>query len=410
MFASKSKSKTLRWLLVGVLLAMLLVCAIALCACDTDYDYNADSADSSDEDAEDEFFLLFYFDENEEPIFWSEGDTLPSTDKDGYYFVGWFEEDGTQKIDVDNLSNNGLDKNYSLYAVYETMKSFVGVTFESKTVVWDGEAHKIEVEGAPSGASISYSISNERTAVGEYQITATIEKAGYYTSTLDATLTIQKKMCTVTFKQDGVDDELRVVEYGTRLLEIPTIAQKSGYVAEWDVLDFSNIEEDMVVCCQYTPIEYTISFHENICGYNADSLVDKVIDFTVESDNISLYTPTRVGYTFVGWFDSAEYVGDARGEIASGSVGDRVLYAKWELVEYSIQYQPDGYIAEMNWEKYATYTIESGLDRLMEPYYSDGREFVGWYTSEECEGVAIECISVGSCENLVLYAKSQPQS
>ncbi|MCQ2753044.1 MAG: DUF5050 domain-containing protein [Bacilli bacterium] len=68
-----------------------------------------------------------------------------------------------------------------------------GVTFESKTVAYDGNPHKIEVkdESGIDKLNITYSPGNTFTEVGEYKIKATIEKRNYETLELEATLTIE---------------------------------------------------------------------------------------------------------------------------------------------------------------------------------------------------------------------------
>ena len=61
--------------------------------------------------------------------------------------------------------------------------------------MYDGETHKIEVSGAPSGSSISYrrtngSGTNTFKEIGEYIIEATVSHKNYVTKVLTATLTI----------------------------------------------------------------------------------------------------------------------------------------------------------------------------------------------------------------------------
>ena len=56
--------------------------------------------------------------------------------------------------------------------------------------------------------------------------------------------------------------------------------------------------------------------------YNSD-------DYTVD-DGFTLNAPAPVeGYIFGGWFNNAEFEGDAVTEITKGSTGDMTLYAKW---------------------------------------------------------------------------------
>ena len=51
--------------------------------------------------------------------------------------------------------------------------------------------------------------------------------------------------------------------------------------------------------------------------------------YTIESEAITLDTPTKDGYTFAGWFDNAGFTGSAVMTIAAGSTGDKTFWAKW---------------------------------------------------------------------------------
>ncbi|MDE6059067.1 MAG: hypothetical protein K2G44_03400, partial [Clostridia bacterium] len=55
-----------------------------------------------------------------------------------------------------------------------TEKDITGVTFEDKTVIYDGAEHEITVSGTlPEGVSVSYT-GNKGTNVGVYNATATL--------------------------------------------------------------------------------------------------------------------------------------------------------------------------------------------------------------------------------------------
>ena len=95
----------------------------------------------------------------------------------------------------------------------ETKKEdFTGVTFESASVVYDGQGHILdEVKGAPEGTTITYTGRSEFVNVGTYRASAKLVKEGYNDKTLNATLTITPATFTgVTYesksvKYDGTD-------------------------------------------------------------------------------------------------------------------------------------------------------------------------------------------------------------
>ena len=72
----------------------------------------------------------------------------------------------------------------------------------------------------------------------------------------------------------------------------------------------------------------------NITYNNAANGTDGVTNsnpatYTIESEAITLDTPTKDGYTFAGWFDNAGFTGSAVTTITAGSTGDKTFWAKW---------------------------------------------------------------------------------
>ncbi|MFA7178965.1 MAG: InlB B-repeat-containing protein [Dehalococcoidales bacterium] len=54
--------------------------------------------------------------------------------------------------------------------------------------------------------------------------------------------------------------------------------------------------------------------------------------FTIETPEITINTPLKAGYVFGGWYNNAEFTGDAVTAIALGTSSNVVLYAKWAPV------------------------------------------------------------------------------
>ncbi|MBR5390568.1 MAG: S-layer homology domain-containing protein [Clostridia bacterium] len=72
------------------------------------------------------------------------------------------------------------------------------------------------------------------------------------------------------------------------------------------------------------PIPYDITYELN-GGTNNEN---NPKTYTVE-DTIPLAAPERSGYTFGGWYDNAEFSGDAVTEIPANSTGNKTFWAKW---------------------------------------------------------------------------------
>ena len=114
----------------------------------------------------------------------------------------------------------------------------------------------------------------------------------------------------------------------------------------------------------------------------------------------SLPKPEADGWDFVGWY-TASIGGELVDYIPEGTKKNIILYAHWEIIEYSITYDygisNTGYIPT-NSNK-TTYTIEDQFS-LSKPYWS-GLIFINW-TDEN--GKEITQINKGTTGNLTLTA------
>jgi len=66
--------------------------------------------------------------------------------------------------------------------------------------------------------------------------------------------------------------------------------------------------------------------------YNLDGGTNNTANptlYTIETSMISLETPSKEGYTFLGWYDNDTFSGDPITNIPQGTMGDISLYAKW---------------------------------------------------------------------------------
>ena len=122
----------------------------------------------------------------------------------------------------------------------------------------------------------------------------------------------------------------QIVQAGEKAIE-PDVPSRQGYqFTDWYLddtkYDFNAaVTKDMTLTAQWTLDRYTISYNLNngTATGNPDS-------YTVESDAITLNTPTRPGYTFTGWSGTG-----LTGEnnltvtIEKGSTGNRTYTAHW---------------------------------------------------------------------------------
>ncbi len=147
--------------------------------------------------------------------------------------------------------------------------------------------------------------------------------------------------------------------------------------------------------------EYSITYHIS----DNDTYL---MSLGIENPNPSVYTKqdglvlkniTIPGYSFKGWF-TLQTGGTQVTEIKPGETGDKELYAQWERMTYSIQYESD--LVPITSEKYSEYqSYTTGVEKTLPKPSLDKYTFVGW--SDE-NGKLLDRIPAGTVGDIVLYA------
>ncbi|MBE6573455.1 MAG: hypothetical protein E7652_03575 [Ruminococcaceae bacterium] len=120
-----------------------------------------------------------------------------------------------------------------------------------------------------------------------------------------------------------------------------------------------------------------------------------------------LYNPTREGYTFGGWYTSADCTTGKVTSLAAKSYTDDItLYAKWTANKYAITYKDynNKSLSGKNPAGYPTlhyYDTETVLPIPVKKGYN----FMGWYEDKLCEGEAVTAIGAKTMEAKTFYAK-----
>lgn len=140
--------------------------------------------------------------------------------------------------------------------------------------------------------------------------------------------------------------------------------------------------------------EYAITYHIA----NNDKYLQSL---DIENPNPTVYTSEDGlvlqdlivdGYEFKGWY-TAQTGGARVNEISIGSSGNKVLYAQWNKVEYTIDFDsPDAPVPS------STYTVDRGITLTNPSWF--GYTFVGWSD----DGKIISSIEPGTTGNIVLHA------
>ena len=195
---------------------------------------------------------------------------------------------------------------------------------------------------------------------------------------LTLTLTADK-LYTVTMDTAG-GDPIRPIQYTveSEAFQLPTPVRTGyiflGWTGEGITEPQKTIEipqgstGDRTYTANWQVIEYTII--TLLEGGNAGS--SQVYFYTVEQ-TVTLPTPTRTGYTFLGWTGEGITTPQPNVTIPKGSTGDKTYIENWELTEYNITMDLSGGSGQ---EK-VVYTMTDEDFELPTPT-RHGYEFVGW--------------------------------
>ena len=142
-------------------------------------------------------------------------------------------------------------------------------------------------------------------------------------STLDSSGEQEIQWVKVTFKQSGQVDIVKTLKKGETLTDIPTPALKTGYIIEWESVDFTNITADMTVNAIETAKTYTLVFDAN-----GGSLTQTTITVTY-GQAYNLMTPTHDTKLFVGWMYNDTNVSSIGTWEIDADTAEVVLTAQW---------------------------------------------------------------------------------
>ena len=189
-----------------------------------------------------------------------------------------------------------------------------------------------------------------------------------------------------------VDNSMNVATYTVEdAITFKTPSRKGYRFIGWD----KNIEKgtigDVTVTASWEVIEYDIvyDFGDVDSVSKATNNTQNPSKYTIE-DTIIFAEPSRDGYTFIAWDKSIE----------KGTINTQTITAIWEVINYSITYELNGW--ENSSQNVDTYTIEDGIITLYDAIKGESL-FCGWYLDEECKN-HIATIDASTMRDYMVYA------
>ena len=265
------------------------------------------------------------------------------------------------------------------------------VTIDAQNVLWGsdmpaegndllcraGEQVTVQIAPAAGYRGIHASLSDPSVSLS---ISAANDAVSFLMPYAPLTLTLTAdKLYTVTMDTAG-GDPIRPIQYTveSEAFQLPTPVRTGyiflGWTGEGITEPQKTIEipqgstGDRTYTANWQVIEYTII--TLLEGGNAGT--SEVYFYTVEQ-TVTLPTPTRTGYTFLGWTGEGITTPQPNVTIPKGSTGDKTYIENWKLTEYNITMDLNGGSGQ---EK-VVYTMTDEDFELPTPT-RNGYEFVGW--------------------------------
>lgn len=261
-------------------------------------------------------------------------------------------------------ANGGTGTTATSTHTYDTAKALTSNGFSRTGYTFTG--WNTQANGSGTAYSNAQSVKNLTTSNGS-------------TVTLYAQWSVNNY--TLTFNANGgsVSPASKSLAYGSQYGTLPTPTRNGYTFTGWFTAasggtKVSNTTTmgagNVTVYAQWAPTNYTITY--NLNGGTNPSGVST--NYNINTATITLPTPNRSGYTFAGWYTNSSFTGSAVTSIAKGSTGNKVFYAKWTPVNYSISYNLNGGSVSGN---PSSYNIETATFTLKNPSRT-GYTFTGW--------------------------------
>ena len=167
---------------------------------------------------------------------------------------------------------------------------------------------------------------------------------------------------------------------------------RDGYTfIAWDKSIASGTIGEQTIAASWKIIEYSIiyDFGDTDSVSKATNNAQNPSKYTIE-DAITFAEPSRDGYTFIAWDKSIE----------KGTINTQTITAIWEVINYSITYELNGW--ENSSQNVDTYTIEDGIITLYDAIKGESL-FCGWYLDEEYKNY-IATIDASTMRDYMVYA------
>ena len=292
---------------------------------------------------------------------------------DGYIFKGWYKDNAYTKP---FNTSAPITQSTTVYARWTAMQYTVTFKNADGTILQSSKWNY--------GSTPSCSATPTKAATAQYTYTFAGWSSAIETVTGDATYTAEFNSTvnkyTITWNVDG-NITTEQYEYGATpsfkgSTDKAADAQYTYTFAGWNT-EISEVTGDATYTATYnsTANSYAVSF--NVGGG------------TINSGNVTSYTYgvgaalptdlTKIGYTFVGWYENEDFSGSAVAVIGADETGNKTFFAKWNANSYTVNFNANGGNVDT---ASTTVTYDGTYGSLPTPTRT-GYSFTGWFTDSE---------------------------
>lgn len=170
---------------------------------------------------------------------------------------------------------------------------------------------------------------------------------------------------------------------------------KTGYTAPSAQTVVFDSTSAKTITFTYPIVNYSIAYN-----LNGGSVSGNPTSYNIESSNITLKNPSKVGNSFTGWTGSNGSTVQTSVSIPSGSTGNKSYTANWKVNTYTLTFNANGGSTPTSSKSVAYGSAYGTLPTPSRTNYT----FKGWFTSAS-GGTQVNANTVMGDGNVTLYAQ-----
>jgi len=308
---------------------------------------------------------------------------LTATPTSGYHFTGWSGDitGTTNPGSVVMNSNKSITANFAINTYQLTVAASAGGTISAPTATISnvnyGAPTTITAAAQPGYTFVNWTRSNANATIATpsaLSTTVTLTDS----ATVTAVFSLNAYTLSITAANGSVTKNPDQSSYNYGTLVQLTAVPNTGYSftswsdsSTWTTSSASiTMNSNKTVTANFSLIPFNIVYNLN-GGTNGSNPAT----YNVTTSTITLAAPTKPGFVFGGWYAASDFSGSAVTTIAQGSTGDKTLYAKWTIKQYTITMTATngtvGYLPN-------TASFDSNTTVQMTATPNTGYHFTGW--------------------------------